>query len=184
MPADIGQARVVRRCEECGFDWEAKPSDLIGEIDAWPASYRAALTRFLSGEDADALVRTRPAPQVWSALEYTAHMRDVAVFYLDRIERVLAEDRPRMSAADFRSMAESRRYNEDSVDSVLAALSAASTSAAELLRSLDPAQWRRVGLGSDGDERTVMVLAGRLAHDGHHHLLDVGRALRAVRKKT
>jgi len=40
-----------------------------------------------------------------------------------------------------------------------------------------------VGIGSDGDERTVHELAGRLVHEGHHHLLDVGRSLRAVREQ-
>lgn len=172
----------MKRCQECGFDWDSTGDEVIAEIDRWGDSYRAGLTRLLPGEDGDALIRTRPAPQVWSALEYTVHMRDVASFYLERIQRVLSEDRPTMTAADFAAMAESRHYNDESVEGVLVAFADIANSASALLKSLDDAQWDRVGIGSEGDERTVLVLAGRLAHDGHHHLLDLGRVLRAVRE--
>ena len=172
----------MNRCEECGFDWDSEPAEVIAEIGRWGTSYRAGLTRSLPGEDREALARTRPAPTVWSALEYTVHMRDVARFYLDRIQRVLNEDRPTMEAANFPSMAETRRYNDEDVEGALDALTTAADSAADLLKSLDSEQWARVGVGSQGDERTVLVLARRLAHDGHHHLLDLGRVLRTVRQ--
>jgi len=171
----------MRLCQECGFDWDSGPDEVVTEIQRLPRAYRAGLTRLLKGEDGDTLVRTRPAPEVWSALEYTAHMRDVLSFYLDRIRRVLAEDRPTMEAADFASMVQERRDGEENVEAVLAALEDGARAASTLLASLDDAQWERVGFGSEGDERSVLVLAGRLAHDGHHHLLDLGRVLRWVR---
>jgi hypothetical protein len=43
------------------------------------------------------------------------------------------------------------------------------------LRDLDDAAWGRVGIGSEGDERTVLVLARRAAHEVVHHLMDVER---------
>ena len=171
----------MNRCAECGFDWDATSVDVIADIASWSTAYRAGLTRFLEGEDGDVLVRTRPAPQVWSALEYTVHMRDVVHFYLDRIQRVLSEDRPVMAAADFSTLAQTGRYNDEEIERTLTALDTAAKSAARLLSSLEPAHWARAGVGSEGDERTVLVLARRLAHDGHHHLLDLGRVLRAVR---
>lgn len=61
------------RCEECGFDYDAlAPADAPAAIRSFAKRYRAPLTRFLRGEDGDALVRRRPAPEVWSALEYAA----------------------------------------------------------------------------------------------------------------
>lgn len=120
---------------------------------------------------------------MWSALEYTAHMRDVLSFYTERIRGVLAEDRPTMAAADFASMADERRYDQEDVTAVLDAVDQGASSASTLLASLAPDDWARVGIGSGGDERTVLVLTRRLVHDGHHHLLDVGRVLRQVRDR-
>jgi hypothetical protein len=45
---------------------------------------------------------------------------------------------------------------------------------------LDTDQWARVAIGSDGDERTVLTLARRAAHEAHHHALDIRRVLAAV----
>lgn len=92
---------------------------------------------------------------------------------LDRIERILVEDRPQLNAIGFSRLAEVRRYNDENVDETLARLDELALSAASRLRSLDPLQWRRVGVGTDGDERDILVLARRLAHEGHHHLLDI-----------
>lgn len=174
----------MRRCGECGFDWDSTRPDVIAEIDGWATAYRAGLTRLLDGENGDELVRTRPAPGVWSAIEYTAHMRDVARFYLERIQRVLSQERPTMAAADFAVMAESLRYNDEHVEDAVTALADFASSASALLKTLDDEQWDRIGVGSEGDERTVLVLGRRLAHEGHHHLLDLGRVLRAVRQST
>lgn len=173
----------MARCAECGFDWDIGTSEVIAEIARFGQAYRAGLTRFLDGEDGEALVRRRPSPGVWSALEYAAHMRDVVAFYLERIERVVSEDRPTMTAVGFADLAEERRYAEEHVGSVLDALAQGADTAAARLADLTPEQWARVGIGSEGGERTVLVLARRLAHDGHHHLLDIGRGLRSIREQ-
>lgn len=85
-----------------------------------------------------------------------------------------------MTAADFSSMPERRGYLQDDPLAVLDAISDSSTSVEQELRSLTPEQWTRVGIGVDGDERTTLVLARRLAHDGHHHLLDLDRLTEAL----
>jgi len=80
-----------------------------------------------------------------------------------------------MTAADFGSMPERRGYLNDDPRGVLDAITGSATAVADKLRSLAPEQWTRIGIGTDGDERTILVLARRLAHDGHHHLLDLDR---------
>lgn len=161
-------------CMDCGFDWERHETQLADDIGRFGPLYRAQTDqiRRAEGEGEEAL-RTRPAPAVWSPLEYLAHMRDVVEFYLDRIQRILGEDRPQLSAVDFSTLAELRRYNDECVEDTLARLDELASSAASRLRSLEPFQWRRVGVGTDGDERDILVLARRLAHEGHHHLLDI-----------
>ena len=133
--------------------------------------------RFRWAEVADAAVRQRPAPDVWSPIEYLAHLRDVSTFFGGRIERVLTEHRPDL-AVEFRfaDLADERRYRDEDPAAVLDALTATTTAVADRLRSLAPADWDRVGTGSGSDERSVLTLARRLAHEGRHHLQDLSRA--------
>ena len=173
------------RCDECGFDGDAMANDDLVEASArFAKRYRTPLTRFLPGEDGPAMVRRRPSPDVWSALEYAAHTRDVFAFYRERIERILAEDRPTLHAVGFGRREEERTYNDEDPAATADGVSREATAVAELLAGLDEDGWRRVGLASDGsgDERTVRVLAERVVHDAHHHLLDIGRSLRAARE--
>ena len=172
------------RCDECGFDGEAMTdADLVEACQGFARRYRAPLTRFLPHEDGSEIVRRRPAPEVWSALEYAAHTRDVFAFYRERIERVLAEDRPTLHRAGFGDREEERRYNDEDPARTADGVTAEAAAVADLLANLDDTGWRRVGLASDGSgaERTVRVLAERVVHDAHHHLLDIGRSLRAAR---
>jgi len=170
-------------CAECGFDWDGlAPPAIPAAIRALPARFAKPLSRFLPGEDGAALLRARPQPTVWSALEYAAHTRDAVDFYHRRIGRVLAEERPSLTAFDPDALCERRRYAEEAPADVLAGFEQVTAAAAGRLESLDPPAWERVGIGSSGDERTVLVLARRAVHEGRHHLLDIGRVLRHVRE--
>jgi hypothetical protein len=84
-------------CGECGFDCDNVGRDAtITSIASAGARYTDALAPFDDQE-----VRTRPAPDVWSALEYTAHTRDTLDFYDERVRRVATEDRPPLERVDF-----------------------------------------------------------------------------------
>jgi hypothetical protein len=110
---------------------------------------------------------------VWSPLEYAVHTTSALDFYTDRIERVLIHDEPQLAAFDFNAACENERYNERDADDALAALARAAQRLAAVLAPLTPEQWQRRGVGSDGDERTVNLLARRAAHEVQHHALDV-----------
>src|SRR5438445_724088 len=103
---------VDERCEECGFEYDSvQPADAVTQIRRFPKRYRAPLTRLLPGEDV-AILRTRPEPTTWSALEYAAHVRDIFGAYGERIQRTLAEDRPVFDGMDPDTLAVEGRYNE------------------------------------------------------------------------
>lgn len=56
--------------------------------------YRELLSKLVQDDGGVRSMRTRPGDGVWSPVEYLAHLRDVASFFAERIDRVLAEDRP------------------------------------------------------------------------------------------
>lgn len=171
-------------CGECGFDSSAmSDADLVAACTSFVRKYRPPLTRFLPGEDGPSVLRRRPAPDVWSALEYAAHVRDVFVFYRERIERVRSEDRPLLTSVGFAELADTAAYNDEDPAAVADAVTAEAAALAATLSALSEAEWDRVGLSSDGsgDERSVRSLARRAVHDASHHLLDIGRSLRAAR---
>ena len=171
------------RCEECGFDYEAlDTAEIPAALRSIAKRYRAPLSRFLPGEDGDALVRQRPAEGTWSALEYAAHVRDVFAAYDRWIGRCLTEDRPVLDGPTPDALATERRYNEEDPATVAEAVAANAERLAATVEAVPAGGWDRIGLRRD-EERSVRFTARRAVHEGSHHLLDIGRGLRAVREQ-
>ena len=171
-------------CEECGFAYESvAAADAPAAIRAFARRFRAPLTRFLPGEDGDALVRRRPAPDTWSALEYAAHVRDVFGNYERWVVQTLAEDRPVLEGADPDALAAEGHYGELDPVTVVAELAANAERLAATVETVPEDGWDRVGIRRQ-EERSVLFTARRAVHEGNHHLLDIGRGLRAVREQS
>lgn len=169
------------KCDECGFVYEeVAAADIPAAVRGFARRYRAPLSRFLPGEDADALLRQRPDPDTWSALEYAAHVRDVFASYAGWIELTVAEDRPRLEGPPPDELAELREYNGDDPAVVADALAANAERLAATIEVVPQDAWDRVGLRRD-EERSVLFTARRAVHEGSHHLLDIGRGMRTVR---
>lgn len=175
-------------CAECRFNWGIAARGLPAEIADLGPRYRASAERLFGAVTAaeslaEHPIRTRPTADVWSPIEYLAHMRDIAVFYRDRIELVLTTDRPVMTVeSTFAEIAVERRYLGEDRATVLDLLDRSSVEVSERLAGITGAQWLRVGVGSSGAERTVLDLARRLAHESHHHLLDLDRVAGSARR--
>jgi DinB superfamily len=171
---------TVARCDECAFDPSAfADTDLGAEVRRLGSRYRVPLTRLLPGED-DGVLRRRPTAQVWSALEYAGHVRDVFFLFARRIDQLVTEDQPALEVVDHdRAVTEGRYGNADPARIADEIAEAAAVLAARL-DALAPEEWARSGTQL-GEVRTVRDVAQRGAHEGHHHLLDVGRVLRAAR---
>lgn len=164
----------MSRCTDCGFDWQMKHEEVVPYTLVPVPRFRALVEPVLVTESGSASLRIRPAENVWSPLEYLAHLRDVAEFFAERIQRVLIEDRPVLHVRfRFAELAELRSYQSEDAATVLGQFERRATDLQELLDGLDESQWDRAGIGSGGDQRTVLMLARRFAHEAHHHLLDV-----------
>jgi len=170
-------------CDECGFVYEdLAAADIPAAVRAFAKRYRAPLSRFLPGEDGDALVRERPEPATWSALEYAAHVRDVFGRYADWIELTLAEDRPVLEGPGPDELAALGHYNADDPAAVTDVLATNAERLATVIEAVPDDGWDRIGLRGDV-ERSVIFSARRAVHEGGHHLLDIGRGMRAVRDR-
>ncbi|MFE2407839.1 DinB family protein [Kitasatospora sp. NPDC059408] len=159
---------LERACPECGLETPAVVrEDVAGMIRANAAGWVALL-----GADG-AAVRRRPAPGVWSALEYACHVRDVFRLFHVRLGLMLTQDGPLFANWDQDETAVAERYGEQSPAVVAEELVAA----AEVLAAAFDAvageeQWRRTGSRSDGARFTVESFSRYLVHDPVHHLFD------------
>lgn len=166
---------VERRCGECGFD-----AAVVDPLTV-AARLREIATQWadLLGRD-EALVRTRPSPTTWSALEYGCHVRDVCVLYEQRLDLMLTEDGPRYPNWDQDATALEVRYHESDPAIVAGELVAAATSLAARFDTVAGDDWERTGYRSDGAGFTVDTFARYFLHDLVHHVHDVEVGFAAV----
>jgi hypothetical protein len=171
-------------CAECGFSYDALTlPDALDALRGFGRRYRIPLTRGLKGEDLDALLRSHPLEDTWSALEYACHVRDVFAVQQERVGRALVEPgfRPEPMRRDERVT--EMAYNAQDPDSVADDLAANATSFATVGENLtgDQLELTMVYGYPELAERPLSWVVVHTVHEGEHHLLDVGRVLRAAR---
>ncbi len=164
----------IETCATCQFDGaEYDLQDALGTLRALGPMWEQTV----AGVDADALM-ARPAPDVWSAAEYTAHSADVTQAMGRLLHGLLTTDDlevepvPEGHAPDV----------SDGFDAALARLRAnllrLHDRAARVGGATDPA-WRRTALADGHEEDGAWVLRHAI-HDATHHLHDVGRGLHGL----
>ena len=159
-----------RACPECGFDVTAlDPRHVAGLLRENAADWGALL-----GSRADA--RTRPAPDVWSPVEYACHVRDVFRIFDVRLRLMLTEDDPLFANWDQDETAIAERYAEQDPQVVAGELTEAAAALATSFDAVDAGGWTRPGRRSDGSSFTVASFARYFIHDPVHHLREVSRS--------
>lgn len=151
-------------CDECGYrphDPAATSDRLASARDRW----RAVLRR--PG------VEARPAPRVWSPLEYAGHCRDLIEVLGDRVAAMLDRDEPTYADFDGEQAVVEHEYWRSDPDDLAHRLDAATTRALQILDRVAPADRDRTGRRGDGYVFTVASLCQYIVHDVEHHLHDV-----------
>ena len=164
-------------CAQCGFDsTEWNTQDTIRTI----GSAAPLFELWTEGMTSDAL-NQRPAPDVWSALEYADHTRET--LFAIRVLCEVAIETPGADLGDGIEAAEpgSLRMLDD--QTVFAALGVEATTFATRLGALDDEQWSRSAL-IGGETRTVRWATRHAVHDLWHHLVDIARGRVAVGDAT
>jgi hypothetical protein len=158
-----------RPCPECGFVAADIATDAIaaavrGNAVGWRAHLLAPTARH------------RPRPDVWSTLEYGAHVRDVHRVFAQRVRLMLTEDVPTFPNWDQDATALADRYDRQDPAVVMDELVEAATQVADLYDSVPADAWSRRGLRSNGSAFSVETIGRYHLHDVVHHLVDVERA--------
>lgn len=114
-------------------------------------------------------------PQVWSPLEYAAHVRDMCRLAGERVELMLAETDPTFSNWDQDGQAIINDYlNADKIF-IAADLDRELEFAARAFDGVPASSWDRRGFRGDGKLFTVESFASFVLHEVEHHLLDANQ---------
>lgn len=158
---------LSQSCPECGFASHAvHHTEVADRIRADAADWVSRL--------AQAGVRERPAPTVWSKLEYGCHIRDVHRIFDHRVRLMLGEDEPLFPNWDQDETARSDNYGAQDPATVATELFDAADIVADTYTRVPADAWSRRGLRSNGSEFTVASIAIYHLHDIVHHAHDVG----------
>lgn len=155
---------IASGCPECGFT-PPPATEVAGRVRATIPRWQAVLAR----PDA----RDRPAPQVWSPLEYGCHVRDVCAVFGVRARLILAQEDPVFADWDQDQTAIDERYHEQDPADVADEYATEAERTAEIFERVPAGAWERRGVRSNGSEFTTATLAVYFLHDLEHHLHDV-----------
>lgn len=174
-----GSARKREACSECGFDareWDTvAAAALDATVEGWRSAFAAHDRRRLT---------MRPAPEVWSAVEYAVHTAEIVGWWADAIGRISSGEVLTMDEEGYPD-ADRLPFNEVPPRDALDRLARSAQRLSSLVRDasirweapmLLPTEeevrmWRRHGV-VDASDALLHAL-----HDALHHLDDVRRDL-------
>lgn len=166
------------QCEACGFEGGSyDDAALLAELRALGARWQTLLAG--AGDN----LRIRPEPQVWSAIEYAAHSRDITALHEYGVEQALSGDEPVFGEIDADALIDeaASSYPDADPDQVGAELATHASHLAQLAGAADKHAWT-YGLTVAGSRSDVRRLLEHALHDSVHHLADVERGLAALRR--
>ena len=129
------------------------------------------------GERGRDAVARRPASGKWSAHENLAHLARIQEIYLERIQRILSEERPQLPRYKAEEDPEWPRWAALPTGEVVNRLKALRDQLRRLVTSLTPSQLGRIGVhGVLGDMTIPEWIEFFLLHEAHHLYAAMQRA--------
>ncbi len=140
-------------------------ADLIAAYERGMDDLRTAV----AGMTAEQIL-SRPIPGKWSTVEVVAHLAGTEVYYTDRIERIIALERPLLLGVDERPYAERLNYQAFDLAEQLDLFTALRRHETRILR-LQPAEaWQRTAVHSETGIVTLRQLVFQAVRHVQHHL--------------
>jgi uncharacterized damage-inducible protein DinB len=151
--AHLGQIEAIKKRAAVFETLESAPkklNDLTGKLD-------------------DAVLRRKPGPDKWSALDVACHLRDVERLWVNRIVKVAFDDRPAFFMIDFPSIAGEHGYDTQRLGAALKEFARLREDTLRILRALPERQWKRVGLHPKRGEVSIeAIVETMISHDASH----------------
>lgn len=162
-------------CDECGMAYrDFRPADLAPAVRSFAPRWRDLVT-----DVDDAMVRRRPDPDTWSAIEYGWHLGSGLAWMADAIEATVAGSDDELDWFGHEQDVREADPASRDLDEVTTRLDGASARLAVVLSQVSSDGWDRSAAFPWG-ERDVVDTARNAVHEGEHHLWDVQRVLAAV----
>lgn len=149
-------------CAACGFEWSTGVEAAVEHIDAAPRAYAALL------DGRDGMIPAQDGG--WNATAYLWHLTDLARSWSERWIQIEATPGSLLAGWDPDVLADARNYRALPTVPALWALGEAAETFVGLCRRLDP---QTTFLHGDWGVGTVADGTRWLAHEFHHHQLDV-----------
>jgi hypothetical protein len=169
----------MEHCDECGFTYDqAKFTDVATLLRTIASRHAGDLVSSVE-DHGEQIARVRPTPEVWSALEYTCHVRDVLLVQRDRVILALVEDSPSFPRMYRDERVALAGYAEESPEEVAGQLIVAAGLAVKVFERLSDEQAQRPCTYNypRPTERNVAWLGLHTVHEAEHHLGDVRSVL-------
>ena len=156
-------------CTVCGIDYPAiSVAAALRAIEQQPEHLRATAMTVPDG-----VLRTRPDPATWSAVEYLCHLRDVYAASAIRLHRIRTEDHPLLEPLFNDLRAEWFSYNNRELLPVLDELTDNARGFCAEVRRTPDGDWSRRASRLPGEVRTARWLLRQTMHEGVHHERDI-----------
>ena len=166
---DAAQAYVKAILDVVG---DADPLALLSVFPAKLAAATASLT--------DEQLRRPEREGKWSIVEVAKHLADAELVSSFRFRIVLAQDRPRITGFDQDAWASRLRYRAVDLGQTLELQRVVRQANVDLLRSLSPEQFQRIGIHEERGEESVERLMKLMAGHDLVHLRQIERIRAAV----
>jgi uncharacterized damage-inducible protein DinB len=111
-----------------------------------------------------------PVPGKWSTHQVVVHLADCEIAFADRIQRVLAQDDPKLLAWDENKFAARLHYEEQSTEDAMDLVRLLRHRTGRLLRLVSPAELERAGTHDERGRQTVLDIVGYANRHLEHHL--------------
>jgi hypothetical protein len=129
-------------------------------------------------------VHVRPEPNVWSAIEYAAHSRDITALHVFGVEQALTGDEPSYPAIDGDQLIDTAAttYLDAQIEQVVPELTYQACRLADLAEEAGVGAWTR-GLTIGESRSDARRLLEHALHDSRHHLVDVKNGLSIIKAR-
>jgi uncharacterized damage-inducible protein DinB len=152
------------------------------KIDATIEQYLAGpgvLRKAVAGMTREQLL-ARPVPGKWSTLEVVCHLVDFDPIYADRMKRTIAEEKPKLIGADEKCFAARLAYHQRDLDEELSILEHTRRQMARILKTLQPADFARIGQHDERGPQTLEQLLTTITNHIPHHVKFIEEKRRAL----